>query len=250
MALCKTLAITLKRTDYSDTSQIVSFYTLDYGRIHAIAKGSKRYKKKFTAALDLLTYNEIVFIEKESAKLCTLTEWELIDNFSGLRESLDKFYTASYVAELVREFTEENDRNDELFKLLINTLRGISLSDGVPEISVYLLTFELRILGLAGYMPEMTCCINCHAEIQFKNYVSFNAREGGVLCEECQNNNQDRITILPGAVTAAKYLANCDFHMVSRFRIQPSIYADIRRMLNHYISFTLNKELRMWKYIP
>ncbi|MGR3309720.1 MAG: DNA repair protein RecO [Candidatus Brocadiales bacterium] len=250
MALCKTLAITLKRNDYSDTSQIVSFYTLDYGRIQTFAKGSKRYKKKFTGVLDLLTYNEIVFIKKESAKLYTLTEWELIDNFAGLRENLDKFYSASYVVELVGEFTEENDINDELFKLLLNTLREISRSASVSEIFVYLLAFEMRLLKLAGYMPEMSHCVNCEAEIQFKNYVSFSAREGGVLCERCQNQNQGRIRVLPGTVTTASYLANCDFQRVERFRIQPSLYADIRRMLKYYISFILNKELRMWRYIP
>ncbi|HLG31296.1 MAG TPA: DNA repair protein RecO [Candidatus Brocadiales bacterium] len=249
MALCKTLAITLKRSDYSDTSQIVSFYTLDFGRIHVLAKGSKRYKKKFTSVLDLLTYNEIVFIKRDSAKLCTLTEWELIDNFPGLRENLDKFYTASYVAELVGEFTEENDSNDELFELLLNTLRGISHSTSVSEMSVYLLAFEMQMLKLAGYLPEMARCVNCEAEIQFKKYVSFSAREGGVLCEKCHGLNHSRITILPGAITTVRYLSNCDFQGLARFRIQPSLYADIRRMLKYYISYILNKELRMWKYI-
>lgn len=250
MALCKTLAITLKRSDYSDTSQIVSFYTLDYGRIHVLAKGSKRYKKKFTSVLDLLTYNEIVFIKRDSAKLWTLTEWELIDNFPGLRENLDKFYSASYVAELVGELMEENDSNDALFELLLDTLRGISRSASVSEMSVYLLTFEMRVLKLAGYLPEMSRCINCETDIRFKKYVSFSAREGGVLCEICQNTSQDRITILPGAIAAASYLVNCDFQRVARFRIQPSLYGDIRRMLKYYISFILNKELRMWRYIP
>ncbi|HHT9126193.1 MAG TPA: DNA repair protein RecO [Candidatus Brocadiia bacterium] len=249
MALCKTLAITLKRSDYSDTSQIVSFYTLDYGRIHVLAKGSKRYKKKFTSVLDLLTYNEIVFIKRDITRLYTLTEWELIDNFPGLRENLDKFYLASYVAELVGEFTEENDRNEKLFELLLNALRGISLSAGIPAMSVYLLTFEMQMLKLAGYLPEMIRCVNCENELQLKRYVSFSASKGGVLCEKCQNQSQERIAVLPGAITAASYLANCDFQRVARLRIQPSLYADIRRMLKYYISFILNKELRMWKYI-
>lgn len=247
MSLCKTLAITLKRSDYSNTSQIVSFYTRDCGRIQTLAKGSKRYKKKTTGMLDLLTYNEIIFIKKDGVKLYTLTEWELIDNFPGLRENLDKFYAASYLAELVVEFTEENDSNVELFELLLNTLLEISRSASASEITVYLLTFEMRLLKLAGYMPEMTRCVYCEAEIQFKNHVSFSAREGGVLCEKCKN--QDRITLLPGTITTARYLANCDFQSVARFRIQSSLYTDIRRMLKYYISFILNKELRMWRYI-
>ena len=42
MDFCKTPAITLRRTDYKDSSQIITFYTRDFGKIQALAKGLKR----------------------------------------------------------------------------------------------------------------------------------------------------------------------------------------------------------------
>jgi len=39
MSVFKTEAIALRRTDYSDSSQIITFYTRDFGKIHTIAKG-------------------------------------------------------------------------------------------------------------------------------------------------------------------------------------------------------------------
>ena len=126
MSVCKTEAITLRRTDYSDSSQIITFYTRDYGKIHTLAKGFKRIAKKSgTKAVDLLTHNQILFIKKEHTTLYTLTEAILQDSYPLLRLDLDKYYRASYATELVSEFTEESDPSDPLFDAFLETLRGI-----------------------------------------------------------------------------------------------------------------------------
>ena len=69
MDFCKTPAITLRRTDYKDSSQIITFYTRDFGKIQALAKGLKRSVKGISGGMDLLTYNQIVFIQRASSSL-------------------------------------------------------------------------------------------------------------------------------------------------------------------------------------
>jgi len=64
MDFSKTHVITLRRNDYKDSSQIVTFYSRDYGKIQALAKGVKRSVKGISGGIDLLTYNHIVFIRK------------------------------------------------------------------------------------------------------------------------------------------------------------------------------------------
>ena len=108
MSVFKTEAITLGRTDYSNSSQIITFYTRDYGKIHTIAKGFKRVSGRYSSkAIDLLTYYQILFIKKEYTSLHTLTEAVLQNNYPMLRNNLDNYYKASCMAELVNEFTEE-----------------------------------------------------------------------------------------------------------------------------------------------
>ncbi|OHB35740.1 MAG: hypothetical protein A2Y08_03670 [Planctomycetes bacterium GWA2_40_7] len=53
MDFCKTPAITLRRTDYKDPSQIITFYTRDYGKIQTLAKGLKRSVKGISGSIDL-----------------------------------------------------------------------------------------------------------------------------------------------------------------------------------------------------
>ena len=90
MDFCKTPAITLRRTDYKDSSQIITFYTRDFGKIQALAKGLKRSVKGISGGIDLLTYNHIVFIQRRNSTLNILTEWALRDNFHLLRNNSKK----------------------------------------------------------------------------------------------------------------------------------------------------------------
>ncbi|MBT3880291.1 MAG: hypothetical protein HON76_17225 [Candidatus Scalindua sp.] len=85
MDFSKTDAITLRRIDYKDSSQIVTLYTRDYGKIQTLAKGVKRSVKGISGGIDLLTYNQIVFIRRSRSSLNILTEWALRDNFHLLR---------------------------------------------------------------------------------------------------------------------------------------------------------------------
>ena len=93
-----------------------------------------------------------MFIRKNSSALNILTEWALRDNFHLLRKNSNKYYSAFYVCELVREFTEENDKNEHLFDLFINTLHEIA-NKGYPAVNI--IALEIQMLDLPGYLPEL-----------------------------------------------------------------------------------------------
>lgn len=112
MDFCKTPAITLRRTDYKDSSQIITFYTRDYGRIQTLAKGLKRSVKGISGGIDLLTYNNIVFIQRESSTLNILTEWVLRDDFHLLRKNskntIQPFIFLSWLESLLKKMIKTN----------------------------------------------------------------------------------------------------------------------------------------------
>ncbi|NUO07697.1 MAG: DNA repair protein RecO [Candidatus Brocadia sp.] len=247
MPVFRTEAIALRRTDYSNSSQIITFYTRNYGKIHALAKGFKRSSGRYSSkAVDLLTCYQILFIKKEHTSLHTLTEAILQDNYPMFRNNLDKYYKASYVAELVNEFTEENDPNEQLFDIFLHTLSGIS-TDADPTIRV--LAFEIKTLNILGYLPEWGHCVNCKSGIQQIPEVHFNAKEGGVLCGRCQLKCKNGIIVPAGVILIAGRLLNMNFQRLERVRIQRSICVEIEKMLRYYITFILNKGLNSWKYI-
>ncbi|MCF6150185.1 MAG: DNA repair protein RecO [Candidatus Kuenenia sp.] len=247
MSIVKTDAITLGRTDYSDSSQIIIFYTRDYGKIHTIAKGFKRTSGKYNSkAIDLLTHYRILFIKKEHSTLHTLTDAVLQNNYPLFRNDLDKYFKASYVAELVNEFTEKNDPNELLFDLFLNTLNHIAA--GTNTI-IWLLAFELKMLNILGYLPEWERCICCKKRIQHQGRVSFNAVEGGARCVKCNGELKDGVVVSAGTMLIAGRLSNLNFQRLERVRVQLSICVEIEKVLRYYIISVLKKELNSWKYV-
>ena len=246
MDFCKTPAITLRRTDYKDSSQIITFYTRDFGKIQALAKGLKRSVKGISGGIDLLTYNHIVFIQRGSSALNILTEWALRDNFHLLRNNSKKYHSALYILELVRELTEENDKNEPLFDLFKNTLCEIA-DRGDPTVNT--IAFEVQLLALLGSLPEMSCCVSCKAKVDAKQLYSFSASESGVLCTDCSRKIREKVKISGGSIATINYLAGKKIQDTGRLSIQSSLHGEIRKLLIYYLSFILNKKLKMWRYI-
>ena len=118
----KTEALVIRLADFSETSRVVTFFTHDFGRISALAKGGKRLKGPFDAALDLLSVCEIVFLRKSSGGLDILTEARLISRFKPQGRELIRFYGGYYVAELLSGLTAEVDPHPRLFRESIETL--------------------------------------------------------------------------------------------------------------------------------
>ena len=81
--LKKDTAICIRTTDYSETSQILTFFAKDSGKISAIAKGSKRPRSSFAGPFEIFSYGKIVFADSNKEKLSTLTEFEPIGAGTG-----------------------------------------------------------------------------------------------------------------------------------------------------------------------
>src|SRR5688572_30111926 len=77
-------AILLRKTRFSDTSLIITWLSLEHGKVKTIAKGALRAKSRFSGTLDLFFTCEIAIARSQKSELHTLREAVLIDS----RESL------------------------------------------------------------------------------------------------------------------------------------------------------------------
>src|SRR5438309_1704069 len=114
MATEKATAIVLRTADWSESSRIATLWTRELGKVRAVAKGGRRLRSSFENALDLLTVCSIVLIRKSSGSLDLLTEAQVVRRFSRLRADLGALYAGYYVAELLTDWTEENDAHPAL----------------------------------------------------------------------------------------------------------------------------------------
>lgn len=246
MEFCKTLAVTLNRVDYSNTSQIATFYTLNYGKLRALARGSKRTGKKAPGSIDLFSYNEIIFLKKEPGSLHLLTEWELLEDFPAFRKEIERFYSACYVVELLNKLIDEGETDKPLFHLLLDTLHSLS-RDNNKDLS--LLAFELQLLKHLGYLPELGECTQCGKKFPRNSGAVFSPFQRGLLCKTCSGHSEggDGLGLSPSALGTANFLAGCKLSALNRLHVPQKVREELKRLSTEYLSQIWGSPVGSWR---
>ncbi len=245
MPILRATAITIARADYSETSQVVTFYTREHGKTPVLAKGSKRPKNKLGGPLDLLSLCDILFVPR-GGSLSILTECETADHFSGLRRSLPHMFAGLYAAELVGRMTQESDPNPALFDTLLETLRA--LADGVsPELAR--VSFELRSLKLAGYLPEFERCVSCGRRVREGRRAFFCAAAGGVICGGCRKDSDVTTPMNPGLASPISRLLATPPAELGTLAVPKQMLAGISRLVRQQLLYVLETEPRLMRYV-
>ncbi len=222
MTLEKADAIVIRQTDFSESSRVVTLFSKEFGKLSALAKGAKRLKGPFDAAIDLLSRCRVVFIRKSSDSLDLLTEARLVSRFTPPGKDLTSLYCGYYVADLLNGMTAEYDPAPEIFNLATDTLEKLVSPDEVSLTSV--VEFELGILRYSGVLGSLTECAACGSPLtqpaqplssEFVHWVS----QGGLLCADCRRPEYDGRTISAGSVAAIRQLSSEVSQLSGRVRL-------------------------------
>ena len=183
MPLVSTPAIVQSALRYSETSKIVRLATREFGVQSAIAKGALRPRSRFGGALQLLSEGQAQFLTKEHRELHTLTAFDLTRLHVGLAGALDRYATASVLAEVMLRFAPP-DPHPESFDLLRNALAVMESSpaEAVEALGLRLLWQQVGILGFA---PSLDACVLDGIAVPVDGALTFSASEGGALCAGC-----------------------------------------------------------------
>jgi DNA repair protein RecO (recombination protein O) len=101
-----------------------------------------------------------------------------VDAYLYLREDLERVGYAAYAVELLDRFTYEEGENPAMYRLLADTLARLD-TESDPELPIHY--YEIRLLDLLGFRPQLFTCTSCGKEIQPQDQY-FSASLGGVLC--------------------------------------------------------------------
>jgi DNA repair protein RecO (recombination protein O) len=206
MMLKSDQAVCIRAVDYSETSQVVTFFARLSGKLGVIAKGSKRAKSAFGGPIEPLSFGEIRFSDPGREKLATLTEFDQAPPRGGLRRHLFALDSAFFAAELVNRLTEELDPHTTLFDELVQFLQDLddeAVASQRRDILVRLVLFQLGLLQEVGLRPVLHSCANCQRPFGpdwSQSY--FSSAANGLICRDCEMNYPDRVQLSAPAVAA------------------------------------------------
>lgn len=243
----KSTAIILRLVEFSETSLVVTMLTRDFGKLTALAKGARRRKSPFEAALDLLAVCRIVFLHKTSGAMDLLTEAKLERRFRAGAKDLKRLYCGYYVAELLAKLTDDGDPHPELFDLAERTIVSFDQGDGSEFLT--LLRFELRALTLLGHQPMLDRCVLCGTENETEQArMYFGLLEGGRLCEQCRPGKTNVISVSPGSVALVQLMLD-EGEAWKVSNLDGVNRGEIRQLIGRYITHLIGKPPRMLSYL-
>jgi DNA repair protein RecO (recombination protein O) len=182
----KTEAVVLRSIRYGEADRVLHLYTLARGRIGAIAKGARKTTSRFGARLEPFSHVELLLHEGRG-ELHTVTGADLLRAHDASR--IDPYRMAAGhvgVEAMLRLFVEE-ESNPRAFYAVT---RFLDLLDDVesrlparPSLDPLVLSFQLKLLWLAGYLPYLTGCAACGEDTAL---VAFSPQAGGAVCPSCE----------------------------------------------------------------
>ena len=237
-------ALILRTVDFSETSQIVTLYTRQFGKTCALAKGGRRLKGPFESSLDILARNAVTFIPKRGDALDLLTESKLIRRFRVRPSNIAGTLGGYYVVELIDSFTAPNDPIPPLYDMAMKVLS--QLEEGTFVMRT-LLRFEGRLLQLLGHSPSLRDCVECGTPVPRESGIVFGLVDGGVLCDDCLPGHRQTTRITAETLNTWESLTDPrdkSGHW-KHFPASQQTLGENRRLVNQYICALLGGKPRL-----
>ncbi len=236
--LYRVSAIVLKRRDQGEADRLLTVLTRDRGKLTLLAKGVRRQASRKAGHIEPFTHVDLLVAKGKSLDL--VTQAETIEAHRALREDLWRSTWAYYVAELADAFTLDGDLQELLFDLVTETLDRLNRGDDPPLCVRY---YELHLLGLVGYQPQLFRCVECDALLEPEvNFLSI--ERGGALCPKHGAHLVDTIALPVNILKVLRYLQTRDWAQVAQLQLSPQISGQLETMLARYIVYHLERTLR------
>jgi DNA repair protein RecO (recombination protein O) len=230
-------AIVLRHADWGEADRLLWLFTREIGKVRVVAKGVRKPRSRKAGHLEPFTRVELLLAHGRDLPI--VTQAEAKDTYQKLREDLVRLGYASYTIELLDRFTYEEGENIALYRLLSETLSRIN-NETDPAFAVRY--YEVRLLDLVGFRPQLFHCVNCGAEIQAEDqFISF--EKGGVICPKCGRIEGGGRPVSMPALKILRHFQRSSYAEAQRARLTSVVDRELENLMGHYLTYLLERGL-------
>jgi len=229
-SIIRTEAVVLRSLDYGETSQIVTLFTREKGKLGVMAKGARRPKSSFGATLQPMAYTQVVFYYKPTRTLQTLSESSHVESFHRLRRNLTSITVGLRIVELVDALMEEEDPQPDAFALLVRVLRRLNAREArATNLWPYA---QLRLAQILGVAPA----------VERKRVEAVTGEEGllslvdGGVYPDTAAPEEPRLASRE-ALRAYAICARADLDTVMRLDMTPSVRREVEALVRDFLRY-------------
>ena len=232
-----TQAIILRRSSVGETDSLVTLYTKNYGKMRAFARGVRKPNSKLGGHLEPL--NQVNLLITQSHSLPLITQADMIQGFYTPSTNFEAIVSGCYIADCLDALTVEEVESQSLYSLACRQFKQVQ---AVENAQTQLRFFELQLLAISGYQPEVNVCLYCR-KLPKRHSIYFSFEAGGILCQDCKNQFNCFI-ISETSTKALRYLLTTETEDVQKIRMPEAIQKELAHVLTNYLQFVIDRRLQ------
>jgi DNA repair protein RecO (recombination protein O) len=238
--------IVLRRRDFGETSRVAVVFTQANGKVQLLARGARRPKNKFGAALEPLTRGDFVYYWRETKELFTLSEAAVLASYGGLCEDLGRLPYGFAMAEATERLHAEGDADATSYGALAAALAALD-DRGPPQL--LLTQLLLRLAAGSGWRVDVGRCATCGRD-GFPAGAVFSLAEGVTRCGTCAGTRSETVKLSAPAVQLARTLMTLSPALLTRVAAPPAVEDEILGLLVAHLRYHAGVELKSLAVVP
>jgi DNA repair protein RecO (recombination protein O) len=236
MGYIKTKGIIIREVNTGEADKIVTIFSRNFGKITGTAKGARRPKSKFVAGSQFLCYSDFVLYKGKD--MYSINSCDIIEPFYDIRNDIIRLTYAAHTIDIISDVIQENQPAPKVLQLLLNTMHMLCKTEKNPELVIRI--FEIRLMVILGYAPNVRGCTECGNEDIEK--LSFSFKKCGILCSCCKMQDKLSIEISIGTYKALNHIIYSKLTELYSFNLSEVVLDELGRITKRYIRDRLERD--------
>lgn len=244
----KTDALVIREQNIGEADRLVTLLSGEYGLMRAFAREARRVKSRSVNATQLFSYSHFTIFKGRDRYI--IDEAAAQEVFFALRSDIEKLALAQYFAELTAHLAPEQEEAGAFLRLILNALH--LLAAGKKELPLLKAAFELRMMSLAGYSPDLTACSDC-GRFDAEAVFALDLQEGVLRCADCQAPGEGKVPLSASVLAALRHILYQEPGKLFAFTLPPEGLQALGAITEQYLLAHLQLSLptlRFYNTIP
>ncbi|HEY1868931.1 MAG TPA: DNA repair protein RecO [Candidatus Cybelea sp.] len=168
-----------------EADRIFTLFTLERGKLDAVAKGVRRSRSHFAGRLEFLNECDFMMHRGRSLEIIVSAETRTAP-WTRLVEPA-RYAVASVLAELIDAFCEPDLALPDVYELVTGAVGALVVATEPRDL---LPRFSLRLLEMLGLAPPLESCVRCGRSLPAGS-AWLDAESGGVVDAACKERWRD-----------------------------------------------------------
>lgn len=234
-----TQGLVIRERTVRENDKIISILTKNDSVINAYVFGAKKLQSRLGASTQLFALSD--FSLKMKKDLYTVEYARTKETFYNLRKDIESLALAQYFAQLEEEFAPLHDNCEEFLRLMLNCLHIICMKKK-PLLQVKAV-FEMRIMCLGGYMPDVMMCKKCGKYED--NAMYYNFSENALFCPDCYKSSN---ALELGILRAIRHICYSEHEKLFNFTLSDEGLKKLSKFTEEYILMKTNKSFKTLEF--